>query len=69
MIELRIEDYCHSCPYFDEEVEHTSLYANNYRSSSNNTYIRCEHRRICDRIVEMMKEKNENQEVEERHNT
>ncbi len=68
MIELRIEDYCHTCPYFDEDVEHTSLYGYN-RPVLNETYIRCEHRRICDRIVNMMKEKNENPEVEKRHST
>ncbi len=68
MIELCIEDYCQTCPYFEEDVERESLWGNGTRQTGY-TYIRCEHRKICERIVTMMKEKNENQEVEKRNNS
>ncbi len=67
MIELCIENYCQTCPYFTEDVEHGSLWGDG-KHLTGNIYIRCEHRKICDRIVAMMKERNENPEVEKRHN-
>lgn len=68
MIDLCVEDYCQNCPHFQEDVEHESLWSNG-KSLTGHIYIRCEHRKICKRIATMMKEKDENSEVEKRHNT
>ncbi len=68
MIELCIENHCQSCPYFTEDVEHGVLMGNG-SALTGNVYIRCEHRNICKRIVTIMKEKNENPEIDKRNTT
>lgn len=54
MIQLCIEDYCQTCPYFQEDVERESLWGDG-TPLTGRIYIHCEHRKICERLVTIMK--------------
>ena len=65
MITLCVENYCQTCPYFEEDVEHESLWGNG-EFLPGHIYIRCGHRKICKRIANMTRGKDKNSEVEKR---
>lgn len=45
MIKLNVEDYCQDCPEFEARAD--KLYGDN---RSLNTWVYCEHKKICKRI-------------------
>lgn len=56
MLELKVADYCHSCPYFEPVTKENALYNyDGYRTG--NTYIVCENDRKCENIAEYLEKK------------
>ena len=49
MIKLYVEDYCQNCPEFEPDVDKKTMHAD--RKLINITDIRCEHRHICDMLI------------------
>jgi hypothetical protein len=69
MIYLQVEDYCHSCPEFEAETFHERLWANDEQLTGN-CYVKCRYQKRCRQIVShLKKEKNENTEHKEGHDT
>jgi hypothetical protein len=55
-INLRVEDYCNDCPYFEAEVEHlTHLPFMDGDCATH--FIYCQHRHKCNHIKEHLEEK------------
>lgn len=59
MIKLEVQDYCQSCPKFEPDVERpVDLYTDGNPEpyvSIGDTTIRCEYRRICERVRRVTK--------------
>ena len=56
------------CPEFDAEVDHESLWGDG-KQLTGNTYVYCEHRKRCQKIVAHLKEKMKILEDKEGPNT
>lgn len=50
-VKLKVEPYCHDCPYFSYEVSHNA-YANKTDSNVTSHYVsvKCENRQLCLRL-------------------
>lgn len=56
MLELKVADYCHNCPYFEPVVEETALYSYD-GNRAGNTYIVCENSKKCENIAVYLEKK------------
>lgn len=58
MIELNVEGYCQSCPYFEPDVSNPDIAYGGDGSMvcMGNTHIFCTHRNICGRLYDYCKE-------------
>ncbi len=66
MIVLEVQEYCHSCPYFDAVVERgKKLYSGADVVETIDTVVRCEHRKLCENIKRYLGRKVENNEQSE----
>lgn len=50
MIELKVEDYCHNCPYFEVTSHTDTLYANGEICIRSTTFT-CVNRKRCERLA------------------
>lgn len=63
MIKLNVEDYCQDCPEFEAHAD--KLYGDN---RSLNTWVYCEHKKICKRIHDYLSKKLKEKENGEEEN-
>lgn len=58
ILRLRIDDYCHGCPEFEEEVQREGFWViDGVLKRSGDIFIKCKHRERCENIVIYLKEK------------
>lgn len=50
MIQLIVEDYCHSCTDFEPMVEHKTMKAN-FETINMGTEVTCRYKRKCQRMM------------------
>lgn len=60
--EMKLNEYCEDCGYFDPIVETERLYAGNKFVERLNT-ITCKHDHICEHLIERIKQDGKNREV------
>lgn len=68
MIKLDVQDYCHECANFTADVEEPGECLYDFRFFDRaDTFVRCEHRELCENLVRYLRkqvnldEKSENQ--------
>ena len=60
MIKLEVQDYCQTCPNFEADVERpVTLYRDAEEITIGDTIIRCENRRICERVKKVISNEKE----------
>ena len=57
MINLQVKDYCQDCPYFEPRADKLSAIDLFDKPLQTETYITCENKETCERIVEYLQTK------------
>lgn len=57
MLELKVADYCHGCPYLEPVKESEDYHTMDYYRMASNTYIVCKNDEKCRHIAEYLEKK------------